>query len=58
MEPSSSWEATGRLGYTRISQGSLPCSQEHATDPYPAHMNPIHITPSYFSKILFNIVKY
>jgi hypothetical protein len=35
------------------SEGSLPCSQEPATDRYP---NPVHATLSCFSKIHFNIV--
>jgi hypothetical protein len=34
-------------------EGSLQCSQEPSTGPYP---EPIHTTPSYLSKIHFNIV--
>jgi hypothetical protein len=45
--------------YSRISQhfmepeGSLACSQEHSTGPYP---EPAQSTPSYLSMIHFNIV--
>jgi hypothetical protein len=32
------------------SEGSLPCSQEPSTGPYPlSHINPVQATPSYVS---------
>jgi hypothetical protein len=34
-------------------EGSLPCSQEPSTGPYP---DQVHTIPSYLSKIYFNIV--
>jgi hypothetical protein len=37
-------------------QGSIPCSQEPSTGPYPEHINPIQSIPFYISKIQFNIV--
>jgi hypothetical protein len=51
--------------HTRISQhfiepqGSIPCSQEPFTCPYPEsyQSNPHHIIPSYLSKIHFNILR-
>jgi hypothetical protein len=36
--------------------GSLPCSQEPSTNTYLNQINPVHTTPSYLSKIYFNIV--
>jgi hypothetical protein len=50
--------------HSRISQhfmeteGSLPCSQEPSTGPYPAaeQSSPVHTTPSYLSKIHLNII--
>jgi hypothetical protein len=37
-------------------EGSLPCSQQPPLVPILSQINPIHIMPSYLSKIHFNIV--
>jgi hypothetical protein len=36
-------------------EGSLPCSQEPSTGPYCEPIDSLHTTPSYLSKINFNI---
>jgi hypothetical protein len=36
-------------------EGSLPCSQEPSTSPYPEPY-PVHSSPSHLSKINFNII--
>jgi hypothetical protein len=36
-------------------EGSLPCSQEQSTGPILSQINLVHTTPSYLSKIHFNI---
>jgi hypothetical protein len=36
--------------------GSFPFSQELFNGPILSQMNPVHTTPSYFSKIHFNII--
>jgi hypothetical protein len=63
MELSPFWEANSCSAYSRISQhfvkpkGSLSCSQEPATGPYPEpDESNIHTTPFYFSKIHPNII--
>jgi hypothetical protein len=38
-------------------EGSLPCSQEPATCPYPEPMYQIHIPKPYFSKIHLTVFK-
>lgn len=38
-------------------EGSLPCSPDPAADPCP-EMDPVRITPSYFSKIHFIIISH
>jgi hypothetical protein len=37
-------------------QVPLPCSQKPTTRPYPHQINTVNITPSYLSKIHFNII--
>jgi hypothetical protein len=37
-------------------QGSLPSSQAPSTSPYPEPDQSVHVTPSYFSMIHFNII--
>jgi hypothetical protein len=37
-------------------EGSLPCSQEPSTGPYPELINQVHTTSSYVSKIQLNII--
>jgi len=36
-------------------EGSLPCSQQPATDPVLSQMHPVHTFPPYFPKIHSNI---
>jgi hypothetical protein len=36
-------------------EDSLPCSKEPSTGPYMSQINPVRNTPSYLSKIHFNI---
>jgi len=37
-------------------EGSLPCSQQPATVPYPDSMYPVHTFPQYVPKIHSNII--
>jgi hypothetical protein len=37
-------------------EGSLPSSEEPSTGPYPKPNQPVNNTPSYLSKIHFNII--
>jgi hypothetical protein len=37
-------------------EGSLLCSQEPSTSPYPEQTKPVHTTLFHFHKILFNII--
>jgi len=37
-------------------EGSLPCSQQRATDPVLCQMNSVHILAPYFLKIYLNII--
>jgi hypothetical protein len=37
-------------------EGSLPCSQEPISAPYPEADDPVHILRTYFFKIHFNII--
>jgi len=37
-------------------EGSLPYIQEPTTAPYPDHIHPVHIFPTYLSKIHRNII--
>jgi hypothetical protein len=62
MEQSPSWEAKNVLSYSKNSphfmepEGSLPCSQQSATCPYPEQDQSSLCPPSYLSKIHFNII--
>jgi hypothetical protein len=62
MELSPSWEATSRLAtqeYPNILMNPKVHYRVHKTPPLAhilSHKNPVRTTPSYFSRIHFNIV--